>query len=388
MVESRDSGGSGLASEAPAAGMASLLQDLDRYSHAPKRGEILQGVVVGVDREGYLVDVGLKSEGIVPQREVEGWAQAGGAPLRVGDEVHTTVIWTGDREGRPVLSLARARVEHGWQVVQESFEQNVPLEGRVIDHNRGGLIVDIEGLRGFLPLSQIASKHWLGAGEDRQGAEVLLGERIQVRVLEVNRRRNRLILSERVALQEERERQRERLLAELAEGQIRQGKVTSLCDFGAFVDLGGADGLIHISELAWDSVHHPSEVVKEGDEVSVYVLSVDSERKRVALSLKRAQPGPWDQVAHRYNVGDTVRVTITKLATFGAFARLEAGVEGLIHISELSDVPIAHPRHVVGEGNQVDARVIRIDLERHRIGLSLRGVYQETVPSPEGLTLG
>jgi small subunit ribosomal protein S1 len=246
-------------------------------------------------------------------------------------------------------------------------------------------------VRGFVPLSQIADLK-RGATPDEpieNRLATMHSRRLQLKVIEMNRRRNRLILSERAAVQERRAREKERLLAELQEGEVRSGRVTSLCDFGAFVDLGGADGLIHLSELSWGQVSHPSQVLKIDDEVDVYVVSVDRERKKIALSLKRLQAEPWTRVADRYQIGQVVMGRITKLAPFGAFAEIDEGVEGLIHISEMADQRIAHPKNIIKEGDVVPLRIIRIDATRHRLGLSLRQAQEdETEPVPAVYTRG
>lgn len=358
-------------------GMQTLMRDLEQEFRSPRRGDVINGVVVRVDQDGILVDIGTKSEGFVPSHEAER-SRALGNEIKVGDAVLVYVLQSEGQEGRTILSLNRARAERGWHSVQRQFEGNELLEAEVIDYNKGGLVVSVSGLRGFVPMSQVVGLRGpsVPPEEAESRLKALVGERIPLKILEINRRRNRLILSERAALQERRSQRKEQLLAELQEGQIRRGRVSSLCAFGAFIDLGGADGLAHISELSWGPVAHPSEILKVGDEVEVCVLGVDRERKKIALSLRRAQPEPWSRVAEKYTVGEVVRATITKLASFGAFAQLERGVEGLIHISELAEGRVAHPKQVVKEGDQVNVRILRIELEKRRIGLSLRGVDQ------------
>jgi small subunit ribosomal protein S1 len=269
--------------------------------------------------------------------------------------------------------LTRARAERGWRNLQQKFEAGETVEGEVVEHNKGGLVANVEGVRGFVPLSQIAELR-RGGPEDSVEArlEAMKGRTLLLKVIEMNRRRNRLILSERAALQERRAREKDRLLSELQPGDTRSGVVSSICDFGAFVDLGGADGLVHLSELSWGQVAHPSQVVKVGEKVDVYVVGVDRDNKKIALSLKRLQGEPWTRVQDKYQVGQVVNGKITKLAAFGAFAEIEAGVEGLIHISELSDDRITHPKQVVREGDELPLKIIRIEPSRHRLGLSLR----------------
>ncbi len=245
----------------------------------------------------------------------------------------------------------------------------------MVDHNKGGLIVSVDGVRGFVPLSQIVELRRGGTDDEvEEKLRAMRGQHLFLKVIEMNRRRNRLILSERAASQERRAAQKDRLLAELQPGEIRHGRVSSLTDFGAFVDLGGADGLVHLSELSWGQVQHPSQVLQIGQEVDVRVVGVDRENKKIALSLKQVEENPWSRIEQKYHIGDTVTARITKLAQFGAFAELEPGVEGLVHISELSEERITHPKQVVREGEEVQLRIIKIDPARHRLGLSLRQV--------------
>lgn len=358
--------------------MGALLADYSQAYRQYRRGDIVEGVVVRLDRDEVLVDIGAKSEAVVPLHEVPRFMLEGDEVLRVGSEVLAYVLQPEDPEGRVVLSLSRAMAERGWRELEKIREQGATIEGEVLEHNKGGLIVNVLGVRGFVPLSQIAELRRSGEEGVEQRLEGLKGRKVLLKVLEINRRRNRLILSERAALAERRAREKERLLAELQPGETRKGVVSSICDFGAFVDLGGADGLIHLSELSWGQVSHPSQVLKVGQEVEVYVVGIDRENRKIALSLKRLQPEPWSEVATKYQIGQIVQGKITKLATFGAFAEIEPGIEGLIHISELSDERITHPKQVVREGEVLRLKVIKIDPTRHRLGLSLRQVdFQE-----------
>ena len=356
--------------------MQGLMSDAASEFRTLQRGDVVEGVVVSADRDGILVDVGTKSEGMVPAGEAQSLLDHG--EVHVGEEILVYVIQPEDQDGHVLLSVNRARAERGWRTMQHLFEDGSIFEAEVIDHNKGGLIVNADGVRGFIPLSQVAGVRLDGSTEDevRDKLASMVGQTIPVKVLEINRRRNRLILSERQAVQERRGLRKEQLINELKEGEVRHGRVSSLCDFGAFVDLGGADGLVHLSELAWRQVSHPREVLQVGQEVDVYVLNVDREKKKIALSLRRLQPEPWTTIAERYAPGDIVQGTITKLATFGAFARVEDGIEGLIHISELGDGHIVHPRNVVKEGDKVTLRVLRVEPERRRLALSLRQVEQ------------
>ena len=344
-----------------------------------RRGEVVEGVVVQVGRDEILVDVGSKAEAIIPAAEA-------GVPLNeilsaihVGESIVAMVLEPEDREGHATLSLARAQTERGWRTLQRLLETGETLEAPAVDFNRGGLVVSIDGVRGFVPLSQIVDLRQPGAPDESMESrlEGMKGRQLELKVIELNRRRNRVILSERAAYQERRVRDRDRLIDELAEGQVRTGRVTSVADFGAFVDVGGADGLVHLTELSWAPVGHPSQVVHVGDQVEVLVLGVDREKKKIGLSLKRLREEPWDKVTERYAVGQTVPARVTKLATFGAFAEIEAGVEGLIHISELSDERIQNPKSVVREGDEVMVKILRIESDRHRLGLSLKQAQAE-----------
>ncbi|MCC6174800.1 MAG: 30S ribosomal protein S1 [Chloroflexi bacterium] len=356
----------------PTGGMGDWLAEHEQSVRQWRRGDVVEGVVVSTDRDEFLVDIGAKSEAVVPLGEVPQTEVPS-----VGETVLAYVLSGEDQEGRVVLSLTRARSERGWRNLQKRFDDGQTVEGEVVEHNKGGLVVNVEGVRGFVPLSQIADLR-RGAEESVEARlEAMKGRSLLLKVIEMNRRRNRLILSERAALQERRAREKERLLAELQPGDTRNGTVSSICDFGAFVDLGGADGLVHLSELSWGQVSHPSQVVKVGDKVDVYVVGVDRDNKKIALSLKRLQGEPWSRVSDKYSVGQVVTGKITKLAAFGAFAEIEPGVEGLIHISELSEDRITHPKQVVREGDELPLKIIRIEPARHRLGLSLRQVEEE-----------
>lgn len=359
--------------------MASLLDSGYTYK-ALRHGDILQGIIMQIAPSEILIDVGSKSEGIVSGRELERMDPELRQGLHVGQEILTYVIRPEDHDGNVVLSLTRAQMETDWRRAEELYAAEEIFEAQVAGHNKGGLIVRIGRVRGFVPSSQLVSirrrrtdEREQADGEDPELAK-LVGKDLRFKIIEIDRRRNRLILSERAAAREWRREQKEKLLSELQENEVRTGVVSSLCDFGAFVDLGGADGLVHLSELSWGRVSHPREVLGVGDEIEVFVLHIDRDRRRIALSLKRLQPEPWSQIDDLYEIGQLVQGTVTKITNFGAFARLDADVEGLIHISELSDQRIGHPREVVQEGQTLDLRVIRIDSARKRIGLSLRRV--------------
>ncbi len=340
-----------------------------------KRGDIVEGTIVSVTPTEVLVDVSAKSEGVVPSKELERLGREGLESLQVGDVIPVYVVRPEDRDGDLILSIRRAEEETDWVRAQSLHETSEMFESQVAGFNKGGLIVRLGKLRGFVPASQLSPRH---QGSSRQQPEErwarLVGEPIHVKIIELNRKRKRLILSERAAQRQLREARKEELLQELRVGEVRPGTVSSLSDFGAFIDLGGADGLVHLSELSWNRSAKPRDVLRVGEKVDVYVLNVDKEAKRIALSLKRLEPEPWATVESRYYVGQLVEGTITRLATFGAFALVNDEIEGLIHISELSSGRVNHPQEVVQEREKHVMRIIRIDPARRRMGLSLKRV--------------
>ena len=335
-------------------------------------GDTVDGTIMRVDRDEILVDIGAKAEGVVPAREMQSLLPEDRAELKSGDTLLVFVVQSEDKEGRAILSIDKARQEKSWRRLQQCFDSNEVIEAKVINYNKGGLLVNLDGVRGFVPASQVSGISRGPETQKQSDMAKMVGSSMPLKVIEINRNRNRLILSERQAVQDVREGRKDELLSSLQEGDIRTGVVTSIADFGAFVDIGGADGLVHLSELSWSRVKHPSEVLKPGDKVKVYILSVDNDRKRIALSIKRTQSEPWTTVSERYHLGQMIEGTITQLASFGAFARIEDGVEGLIHVSEMGDGRAQHPRDVVQEGDVVQARIIRIDPARKRMGLSMR----------------
>ena len=381
MDESESSSRESSPSDLSADDHSEMKELLDEASNVGRlrRGEVVEGVVVQVGRDEILVDVGSKAEAIIPADEAGIPPNEIPTAIHVGESIVAMVLETENREGHATLSLARAQTERGWRTLQRQLETGETLEAAVVDFNRGGLVVSVDGVRGFVPLSQIVDLRQPGAADEsvESRLEGMNGRQLELKVIELNRRRNRVILSERAAYQERRVRDRDRLIEELAEGQVRTGRVTSVADFGAFVDIGGADGLVHLTELSWAPVSHPSQAVKVGDQVEVLVLGVDREKKKIALSLKRLREEPWDKIGDRYAVGQTVRARVTKLATFGAFAEIEPGIEGLIHISELSDERIQNPRSVVREGDEVTVKILRIESDRRRLGLSLKQVQSD-----------
>jgi small subunit ribosomal protein S1 len=344
------------------------------YDHRElQRGEILTGVVVDMTSEQIVVDVGAKREGIVPQSDLARLGPEVLAEIQIGSEVPVYVVRPEFQNGEAILSINLARSQRDWLRAKELLDSGEILEAPVIGHNKGGLLVEFGQLQGFIPRS-----HLIRLSGRNENLAQMKGQAIPVKVIEVNRRQRRLILSERAAWREWRRTQKERLVDKLVPGEVHRGKVTSLADFGAFVDLGGADGLIHLSELSWDRNVRPKDVLKEGQEVEVYVLNVDRERRRIGLSLKRLRPDPWSLVEINYQPGDLVEGVITNVTKFGAFARLDEGIEGLIYLSELSDEPVTNPRDVVHEGDRYQLQVLSVDPNRRRIGLSLRRAPPET----------
>jgi small subunit ribosomal protein S1 len=346
-----------------------------------KRGEILEGTIVRASRSEILIDVGGKTEGVIPSRELERMDEETLNSLEVGSSVMAYILTPEDRSGNILLSLARAREESDWIEAEQHMSKDEAYEGTISGFNKGGLIVRYGQLRGFVPASQVSverRRSSTGATPEERWGD-MLHESIVVKVVEVDRTRNRLILSERAASKESRAARKSALLENLDVGQVATGRVISLTDFGAFVDLGGADGLVHLSELSWGHVTHPKEVLSIGDEVEVEIISLDRERQRIGLSYKRRQDDPWTTMISRYEVGQLVQGTVTKLTKFGAFARLvqEPEIEGLIHISELADRRVGHPRDVVEEGQVLTLRIVRIEPDKRRIGLSLKRVESE-----------
>jgi small subunit ribosomal protein S1 len=365
--------------------MAALLRDNDYAFRSLRRGETVEGTVVRVDPEEMLVDVGMKSEGVIPAREFFSEGDEG-PTLHVGDKTLVYVMQPEGSEGHAILSLRRARMERSWREIEELYHRGALIEGPVVDFNKGGLIVDVKGVRGFVPVSQVLDLRNVTRqdGENEEVTQTLAamnGRRLPLKIIEINRSRNRLILSERAAVQEQRTQRKDELMDQLQPGQVRRGVVSNLTSFGAFVDLGGADGLVHVSEISYNRVNHPSEVLRVGQEIEVMVLSVDRESKKIALSLKRALPDPWTTVEERYHVGQVVPAVITKLAKFGAFAKVEEGLEGLIHLSELTDMPVQDAAQVVSENQHVNVKIIHINNQRRRLGLSVRQAAEPTAPT-------
>ena len=359
--------------------MESLPLDAFDFSRI-RQGDTVEGTIVSISPNQLLVAIPYKADAIVDPRELERLGKDFLDGMSVGDQITAVVVQPEDRDGNVVISLARAQQEQDWHQAEELFESQDVFEGVVTGYNRGGVIIRVGRVRGFVPASQLSAR-WQAQqdaeGDPEQRWARLVGQSMQLKVVELDRQRNRLILSERAAMRDWRKNQKDRLLSTLNKGDVLKGIVTSIADFGAFVDLGGADGLIHLSELAWHRVEHPREIVRVGQEVEVYVMNVDEDRKRIGLSLRRLTPEPWTIAADQYVVGQVLSVVVTRLTAFGAFARMDDAIEGLIHISEMADYRINHPKEIVQEGDEVEVRIIRIDPQHRRIGLSLRQASED-----------
>ncbi len=343
-----------------------------------KRGDLVEGVIKSTSPTQILVDVGTPNDGVILADELERLNKRTLESLIVGEKLNVYVVNPQGRDGHVILSLNRAAEEMDWQRAEEFRQNQEVYETRIAGYNKGGLIVRFGRLRGFVPQSQMSAdrRRVLGDQTPEEQWSGMVNEPILVKVMEVDRARNRLILSERSASRESRERRKENLISQLTVGEVRDGKVVSLEDFGAFVDIGGAEGLVHLTELSWQHVTHPREVLQVGQDVKVEVISIDTDHKRIGLSMKRQVSDPWDTVATRYEVGQLVQGMVTKLTKFGAFAQLVdvPEIEGLIHISELSDKRVNHPREVVNENDKLTLRVVKIDVKNRRLGLSLKRV--------------
>ena len=347
---------------------ASLLNEQSEKLRSLKHGDTMDGVILAIHEHELVVDIGAKSEGVVLARDMHTLDAEERADLVVGATVLVYVMQPEDDQGRVGLSLDRARQERSWRKLQQFADDGTVLETKVINFNKGGLLVNLDGVRGFIPTSQVSG---IGRGNEVQKqADMarMIGSTVRLKIVEMSRARNRLILSERQANAESRDSRKGALLSEIAVNDIREGTVTSVCDFGIFVDIGGADGLVHLSELSWSRVRHPSDVYKVGDVTKVMILNIDAEHRRIALSIKRTQTEPWAAVAEAFSVNQVVEGTVTQIAPFGAFVRMSEGVEGLIHSSELTGDAVA----AVREGTAVTVRIIRVDIARRRIALSLQ----------------
>jgi small subunit ribosomal protein S1 len=353
-----------------------LLAAIDATIKDFNDGDIVSGSIVKVDRDEVLLDIGYKTEGVIPSRELSIKHDVDPADVvSVGDEVEALVLQKEDKEGRLILSKKRAQYERAWGTIEKIKEEDGVVTGTVIEVVKGGLILDI-GLRGFLPASLVEMRRV-------RDLQPYVGKEIEAKIIELDKNRNNVVLSRRAWLEQTQSEVRTTFLKELQKGQVRSGVVSSIVNFGAFVDLGGVDGLVHVSELSWKHIDHPSEVVEVGQEVTVEVLDVDMDRERVSLSLKATQEDPWQHFARTHAIGQVVPGKVTKLVPFGAFVRVDDGIEGLVHISELAERHVELPEQVVTVGGEIFVKVIDIDLERRRISLSLKQANDESAPVAE-----
>ncbi len=350
-----------------------IVPNYDATVHPFQEGDVVTGHVVRIDNDEVLVDIGYKSEGVIPSGELSIRKSVDPSDeVDLGEEVDALVLTKEDQDGRLILSKKRARFEKAWRRIEAAAQSGDPVEGQVIEVVKGGLIIDL-GVRGFLPASLVDIRRV-------PNLEEYTGQAIECKVIELNRSRNNVVLSRRAVLEEQRKEDRERILDRLQPGLVVEGTISNIVDFGAFVDLDGIDGLIHISELSWSHVNHPTELLAIGDTVSVKVLDIDRYRQRISLGLKQTQEDPWQRVVDTYNIGDELEGNVTKVVTFGAFVEILDGVEGLVHISELAQQHVENPREIIQPGDPVRVKILEIDSERRRLSLSIKRVEGQTLP--------
>jgi small subunit ribosomal protein S1 len=350
-----------------------IVPNYDATFRTIEEGEVVTGNVVRIDKDEVLVDIGYKSEGVIPASELSIRKSVDPKDeVHLGEEVDAIVLTKEDQDGRLIMSKKRARFEKAWRRIETAAESGEPVEGTVIEVVKGGLIIDL-GVRGFLPASLVDIRRVPNLDE-------YMGTKIETKVIELNRSRNNVVLSRRAVLEEERKEVRQQILDRLQPGLVVEGQISNIVDFGAFVDLDGIDGLIHISELSWSHVNHPSEILTIGDTVKVKVLDIDRDRQRISLGLKQTQEDPWQRIVDTYNVNDELEGKVTKVVTFGAFVEILDGVEGLVHISELAPHHVESPREIVHPGDEIRVRILEIDSERRRLSLSAKRVEDQILP--------
>src|SRR3989441_9845832 len=350
-----------------------LIPDYESTFPEINEGQVVHGTVVRVDKDEVLVDIGYKSEGVIPTAELSIRRSVNPADeVAVGEEIDALVLTKEDAEGRLILSKKRARFELAWKRIEAAAESGEPVNGKVIEVVKGGLILDL-GVRGFLPASLVDIRRVPNLDE-------YMGTKIETKVIELNRSRNNVVLSRRAVLEEERKEVRQQILDRLQPGMVVEGAISNIVDFGAFVDLDGIDGLIHISELSWSHVNHPSEILSIGDVVPVKVLDIDRERQRISLGLKQTQEDPWQRVVDTYSLGDELEGKVTKVVSFGASVEILDGVEGLVHISELAQHHVESPREIVHPSDEIRVKILEIDSERRRLSLSAKRVEDQVLP--------
>jgi small subunit ribosomal protein S1 len=352
-----------------------IVPNYDATMQPFEEGEVVTGNVVRIDKDEVLVDIGYKSEGVIPANELSIRKSVDPREeVSLGEEVDAMVLTKEDQDGRLIMSKKRARFEKAWRRIEAAAESGEPVIGSVIEVVKGGLIIDL-GVRGFLPASLVDIRRVPNLDE-------YLGTQIETKVIELNRSRNNVVLSRRAVLEEERKEVRQQILDRLQPGLVVEGQISNIVDFGAFVDLDGIDGLIHISELSWSHVNHPSEILGIGDTVQVKVLDIDRDRQRISLGLKQTQEDPWQRIMDTYNVNDELAGKVTKVVTFGAFVEVLDGVEGLVHISELAGHHVESPREIVHPGDEIRVKILEIDSERRRLSLSAKRVEDQILPLP------
>ena len=358
--------------------MGKLLTEVE-FPKPLRRGDVLEVEIVKIDPEGLLVDSGHKSDALVPLRETRSMTTDEVAEIKVGDKLDVFVVRPDSGDQLPLLSFDRARAEHGWITLKKESELGNVVSGVIKSFNKGGAVVEVEGVQGFVPVSQLLTPFQMDTTESSSvnNDESRIGQSINMKIMTLDRNQKTLILSERQSIQEKQKLDLDKLLEEMKEGDIRDGKVTGISNFGAFVDCGGVTGLIHISEMSWDQVDSPGAILKAGQDVKVYVLKVDLETKKVAFSLRRLEAEPWSTVGDKYAVDQIVNGVVTKLADYGAFVRIDRSIYGLLHISEITEETIQHPREILSENQELELKIISLEPEKRRLGLSLKQINQE-----------
>jgi len=362
--------------EDPQVDFGALLEQSFEEMNEVGRGDIVTGTVLAVDKQGVIVDLGLKRDGVILRSEVD--AMAGEIALKVGQKVTVMVVKPEDHDGNLVVSIHQARALKDWDAARVQMDAGELYQGRVVAANKGGLLVPYGELRGFVPASHVLD---LPRGlDDDARAEYLsryVGQDLALKIIEVNPQRRRLVLSQRDAQRESRDAAKDRLLAELSVGDTVRGRVSSLRDFGAFIDIGGADGLVHLSELSWRRIRHPNEILSVGMEVDAYVLQLDREGRRIGLSLKRLERNPWAEIEAKYSVGQMVEGSVSRVVSFGAFVELEDGIEALLHLTQMGDPPPQSPEAMFKIGDHLTAEIITLEPDRQRMGLSVKGIQSD-----------
>tara|TARA_B100000530_G_scaffold316579_1_gene246991 strand:+ start:4552 stop:5877 length:1326 start_codon:yes stop_codon:yes gene_type:complete len=358
--------------------MGKLLTEVE-FPKPLRRGDVLEVEIVKIDPEGFLVDSGHKSDALVPLRETRSMTTDEVAEIKVGDKLDVFVVRPDSGDQLPLLSFDRARAEHGWITLKKESELGNVVSGVIKSFNKGGAVVEVEGVQGFVPVSQLLTPFQMDTTESSSvnNDESRIGQSINMKIMTLDRNQKTLILSERQSIQEKQKLDLDKLLEEMKEGDIRDGKVTGISNFGAFVDCGGVTGLIHISEMSWDQVDSPGAILKAGQDVKVYVLKVDLETKKVAFSLRRLEAEPWSTVGDKYAVDQIVNGVVTKLADYGAFVRIDRSIYGLLHISEITEETIQHPKEILSENQELELKIISLEPEKRRLGLSLKQINQE-----------